>query len=219
MLAHWALAGAMWNGASLAEPMLDPRAMPEPVRVVVAGHIHRPQVVQAAPVLALHTGALLRGDVGEEDDDRGCYVIDLDTDPPTATWHPVPAARMHTYRWEITSPDDLARLAAFRPEGRLDDTFARVAIQVAEEYASQVDTLAIARAIEAAGGVSVGVQIDVIRGQRARTDLTETTHPVAALEQWLATRGDLSEDMRARVLAVARPWLEEEVSAGGAVEA
>lgn len=216
VLAHWALAGAVWEGAGLTEPVLDVRALPESVRVVVAGHIHRPQVVQKSPVLALHTGALLRNDIGEADHERGCYVIDLDADPPEAVWHPVPAVRMHTYRWEVTSPDDLAHLRAFRPEGTLDGTFARVIVQTPEEYARQIDAQALARAIEAAGGVAIGVQVDVVQGQRARTNLTEATDPETALRTWLALRPELSDAIRARVLETVRPWLEEEVSGAGA---
>lgn len=174
-----------------------------PIRAVIMGHIHTPQVIAKDP-LVLHTGVLERHDFGEEENECGCWIVNV-TDQ-TAEWVPLPARKFYTLSLDISRPSDI-------DAGAVKDAVVRVTYRATEEQAKQVDHGAIIRALRAAGAFDVaGVYPDIIRDERTReASVTETTRPMEALERWLTLRSDLSEGLRARVLAAAAELLEEEL--------
>lgn len=212
LMGHWAVSGcrlAAGNVLAATEPTLNLGDLQSlPIQAAVMGHIHTPQVIALNPVV-LHTGVLERHDFGEENVPCGCYIIDLDTQE--AEWVELPARRFKTC--EI-APDELPRLID-RPEevaafSGIEDAIIRVTYQATEQQAKQVDHGAIIRALQAAGAFQVaGIYPEIIRSERARTNVTEATGPLEALDQWLALRDDLSDGLRFKVREAAEQLLKE----------
>lgn len=79
LIAHWALSAASLPTGlpvlELAEPILDSHALASMFDVVLAGHIHKRQVIVASPLVA-HVGPLCRGNFGEAGITTGAVRID-----------------------------------------------------------------------------------------------------------------------------------------------
>lgn len=213
VIGHWAISGcrlAAGNSLSATEPTLplgDLQALP--VQAVIMGHIHTPQVVATNPIV-LHTGILERHDFGEERNQCGCYILDLESQQ----WEfiELPARRFVTLE---VPPEELPHLAEC-PEDIADregiqEAVVRVTYRATEEQAKRLDHGAMIRALEAAGAHQVaGVFPEIINNGRTReASITETTGPLEALNRWLSLRGDISEDMQDRVRTAAASLLKE----------
>ncbi len=78
---------------------------------VALGHIHKRQVLSESPPV-VYSGSLERVDFGEEKDEKGFYVVDIDTDPATGKrntsfeFHPVKTRRFLTIEVAL-QPDDI----------------------------------------------------------------------------------------------------------------
>jgi len=215
LMGHWAISGcrlAAGNSLAATEPTLplgDLQALP--VRAVVMGHIHTPQVIATDPIV-LHTGALERHDFGEEKNKCGCYIVDLDTQE--VEFIELPARRFWTL--ELGDDQDVqAWLDGLIGTGddfeAARDAIVRVVYRCTEELAARVDHSALLKRLEQESPHQIaGVYPEIIRSERVReASITETTGPLDALEKWLKLRSDLSDDTRARVYQKARALLEE----------
>ncbi|MGE5585784.1 MAG: metallophosphoesterase family protein [Bacillota bacterium] len=215
LMGHWAISGcrlAAGNSLAATEPTLplgDLQALP--VRAVVMGHIHAPQVIATDPVV-LHTGVLERHDFGEERNECGCYIVDLATQE--VEFVELPARRF----WTLEFGDDQdvqAWLDGLIGTGddfeAARDAIVRVVYRCTEELASRVDHSAILKRLEQESPHQIaGVFPDIIRSERAReASVTETTSPLEALEKWLATRTDISERLGKSVVLAAQALLKE----------
>ncbi len=207
LMGHWAVSGCRLAGGNVlaaTEPTLPLAELQSlPVNAVVMGHIHTPQVIATDP-LVLHTGVFERHDFGEEENECGCWIVDLDAYPPKAEFVPLPARKFYTLRLDIFRPNDIDAAA-------VKDAIVRVVYRATEEQARQVDHEAVIKALYEAGAHQVvGIYPEIIRSERVReASVTETTGPLEALEKWLALRSDLSLDLRARVMAAAGELLKE----------
>ncbi len=219
IMGHWAVSGcrlAAGNSLASTEPTLPLGELQSlPVRAVVMGHIHTPQVIATDPVV-LHTGVLERHDFSEEKNECGCYIADLETQE--AEFIELPARRFVTVRLDEAALERITRggapdeaLALCIDLSLVRDAIVRVVYRAAEEQAKRIDHNAIIQALYDAGAHQVaGVYPEIVRSERVReASITETTGPLDALEKWLRLRTDLSDDMRARVAQKARALLEE----------
>ncbi len=215
LMGHWAVSGcrlAAGNSLAATEPTLplgDLQSLP--VRAVVMGHIHTPQVIATNPIV-LHTGALERHDFGEEDNECGGYIVDLETQE--VEFVELPARRFWTL--ELGDEQDVeAWLNGTVGTGddfeAARDAIVRVVYRCTEELASRVDHSALLKRLEQESPHQIaGIFPDIIRSERSReASVTETTSPVEALEKWLRLQRDLSDGTRARVAEKARALLEE----------
>lgn len=215
LMGHWAISGcrlAAGNTLAATEPTLplgDLRNLP--IRAAIMGHIHTPQVIATNPVV-LHTGVLERHDFGEEKNETGCYIIDLDTQE--AEFVPLPGRRfwtMHLYE----ERDVQAWLDGLIGTGddfeMARDAIVRVAYQCSEELAAKMDHSALIKRLEQESPHQIaGIFPEIVRGERGReASITEATGPLEALGKWLALRADLSEELRAKVRAGAELLLKE----------
>lgn len=219
LMGHWAISGcrlAAGNSLAATEPTLPLADLQSlPVRAVVMGHIHTPQVIATDPVI-LHTGVFERHDFGEEHNECGCYIVDLDTQE--AEFVELPARRFLTVKLDEVALEGLANGEAAGTVvkrcvdvGAVHGAIVRVVYQAAEEQAKRVDHNAVIQALYNAGAHQVaGVYPEIVRSERVReASITETTGPLDALDKWLNLRTDLSDDMRSRVAQKARALLEE----------
>jgi DNA repair exonuclease SbcCD nuclease subunit len=215
LIGHWTIAGSvtssgqvMVGGTEPALPLAELQA--QGWDAVCFGHIHKPQVLSDKPFIGC-AGALLRGDFGEEHDERGCYLIDLAAG--TYEFIPVPARRFVTIDLDVA---DIAWMAsggaadAPLAGAPIDDAIVRVRYRTTAEIAKRIDHGNLIRALEAAGPhVIAGIYPEIERSDRARAEISETTGPDEALAKWLDLRADVSAGLREIVLAAARQVLRE----------
>jgi DNA repair protein SbcD/Mre11 len=164
---------------------------------VALGHIHKHQVLAERPPV-VYAGSLERVDFGEENDDKGFYLVDIEPGPAPAlrqvayNFHPVTTRRFLTI--DVTAvPDDLdvtatvLRSISSHAE-KLQDAIVRLRIGLPEAMETQLRGGEIRDALKTAHYCTVAreVQRETRRrmGDLAAADIT----PLSALEKWLDTQ-------------------------------
>ncbi len=174
---------------------------------VALGHIHRHQVLGERP-LVVYSGALQRVDFGEEGEEKGFCVVELDPDRPQGgrmtsfEFVPVAARRLLTICATVRDGDPDPTQAALREIARHDLAGAVVRLRVSVG-AEDEPRLEDARLREALGGAHYLVSISrEIRHGASRTRLGEeynaSVGPQRVLEMYLEASGVPAE--RAAVL-------------------
>jgi len=197
LIGHWTISGAQCSSGQVLGMGSEPTL---PVGELVAmgwdavlfGHIHKPQKLSDWPPV-LYSGAMQRIDWSEEHDERGCYIVDLDA--KTVEWCDLPAKRLVTIDWNGPADMPLVR-----------DAIVRVRYKLNPEQ--PIDEAEIVAALQQFGADHVAtIQPEIVREVRARAEVTESTGPMEALEQWLSLR-DLPDARRKAVTAAAHTLLE-----------
>lgn len=203
LIGHWAIGGCMTSSSQTLganEPVLPlGELLGLGFDAYLFGHIHKPQVLNQRPFVG-YSGAFQRINFGEEDDARGCYIIDLDTG--VYDWVYLPARRFFTL--ELDEDDIHDFLEGEPPAGFIGlnearDTIARIVYRCNEELATQVDHNKLIEFVQAEEPhYFAGVFPEIERSERARqAGITETTSPLAALSAWLQAREMSPETRRA----------------------
>lgn len=115
---------------SVANPAFD---------YIALGHIHKGQVLNECPTV-IYSGSLERLDFGDEDDQKGFYLIDIEKDKTTGEWQashvfqPVNARRFFTLNVEI-APQDSDPTATLLQEieanlGKIQDAIVRIDVSL-----------------------------------------------------------------------------------------
>ena len=166
------------------------------------GHIHKPQVLHERPFVG-YAGAMQRVDFGEEDDDRGFYIHDLERGE--THWHALPAIAFHTL-----SLDENFQITGL---SQVTGNIVRVKYQVREDDAAKIDHGKIVGQIKEMEPLYfAGIFPEIIKTDRKRSaGLTEQTGPLEALSMWLATKSDIKEETRERLMALGKQLHEEVV--------
>lgn len=189
--------------------------------LVIAGHIHRHQA--PAPNVVV-PGSLLPLDFAETEA-HGVVIADLGPMGAFHTggsWSFIPlssAPTVATLEWDdreleraMTAPMVFAR------GGRAPDKL-RVRVRCREENARRFPTPAIVAQLQRAGAKYVQVDLEVVRGDRARDErVTSEVAPPDALGFYLREQDDLSQEQREQVEAKgieAYRALREEASVTG----
>lgn len=210
VMGHWAISGcrlAAGNVLAATEPTLPLGELQSlPVQAVIMGHIHTPRVIATNPVV-LHTGVFERHDFGEEKNECGCYIVDLDTQK--AELVPLPARKFVTLDLNNLPPntlDDKKRMTEL-----VKDAVVRVKYRCTEEDAKFMDHTKITQKINEAGAFMLaGIYPDIIRSERSReASINESTSPIEALKKWLALRDDISPELKTRVIAAGEGLIKE----------
>ena len=173
---------------------------------VALGHIHRHQVLGREPPV-VYAGSLQRVDFGEEEDDKGFYVVDIDPGLPAGRrvvdfeFHPVGARRFLTISVEIpgSDPDPTATVVRAISGAHFEGAIVRVLIKVPADREGHLRDEDIRRSLEGAHYVATISRAVV---EQARTRLghahPQTLDPREALRLYLASRN--VPDDRTRVL-------------------
>lgn len=202
LLAHWAISGASYpNGLPVEgarEPIL-PAAELEVIGfdVVVAAHIHKPQMVWPS---GFYVGSPMAHNFGEPGE-HGVWIVDLDEHgelcaPPLFLL--IASRRFITAECDFTFEavadgttfeDELhgaAHLAAFKADTGLEGSFLKVRYTATAAQARRIDTGALRQALLDAGAYNVWVEPLIERDVRARVEgLDETVSDTDALSLWL----------------------------------
>lgn len=173
--------------------MLSALARPE-LDYVALGHIHRHQVLSQNPHV-VYTGSLERIDFGEENDEKGFCVIDLDPGAPRGQrmvdfrFLPVGARRFLTIEVKVDADEDPTQ-EAIRAIGRrrVADAIVRVRITMPQEVEAQLRENDVRAALSEAHYVAPIVR-EVTRERRTRLGAAtvEGLSPQEALRLYLDT--------------------------------
>jgi len=180
LVCHQTLAGAAMSDSQRAflgdvSLVIDSRALAAiGFEAVVAGHLHRHQVVVPGSAPVLYAGSIERVDFGEEHEDKGFIVADV-----------APGR----FDWEFV-PTDARRYVTLRGEQYLDnpaDADVEGAVVRVQELPPEADHGEVRRALEGAGAFEVA-SITAARRESTVAEgvLSETLAPVQALEQYFA---------------------------------
>lgn len=218
LIGHWAIGGCVTSSSQTlggSEPTLPlGELLGMGWDAVLFGHIHKPQVLNEHPFVG-YSGAFQRIDFGEQDDPRGCYIVDLDAG--TYEWIDLPAARF----WTLDLDGDIyVRAWLDGAIGTGDDfeaardAIVRVTYYCNEELAKQVDNRKLIERInQEQPAFFAGIFPEIIRSERSRqAGVTETTSPLSALDTWMQDR-NLTPETRQAVKAEAEALIQEVTAA------
>ena len=194
--------------SDLALPQLD---------YVALGHVHRHQVLNARPHV-VYSGSLQRIDFGEEKDQKGFCVVDLDPGLPSGSrmteffFQPVAAREFVTITVDVSSGDLDPTATVLRAISghRLDDAVVRVQIRLPATLEPHLREADISQSLDGAHFVaSVSRELEEQRRTRLESDYTKAMDPREALEVYLAQR-DVSVDRAKVLMEYAHRLIEDE---------
>jgi len=164
---------------------------------VALGHIHKHQVLNENPPV-VYSGSLERVDFGEEKDDKGFYVVDIEQGQGgrkvSYQFHPVAGRTFRTIKVDIEpddeNPTDTVLNEIRRVEKEVDNAVVRLQISLSEESEGNLRDTEIREALKSAYFSTVSK--DVTRETRLRMGKTtvEEIGPLEALKTYLEANYD-----------------------------
>ncbi|MDD5038080.1 MAG: exonuclease SbcCD subunit D [Dehalococcoidales bacterium] len=202
LAAHAWVSGAQLGSEKMItigqEPVLLPGNIANPAFDYVAlGHIHRQQVLSDNPPV-VYSGSLERLDFSEEADDKGFYVVEIDTDKQidkrrvSFDFHPVNARRFLTINIDIkpedTDPLSTVLQAINDQKERIKDAIVRLQISLPAEMEGRFRENDISSALKESYYFTIAK--DIRRETRLRLGkwTAEELTPLDALKTYLETK-------------------------------
>jgi len=184
--------------SNVAHPAFDYTAL---------GHIHRHQVLSTNPPV-VYAGSLERIDFGEEEDDKGFYLVEIEPDKETGqrqvsfNFHKIEGRRFLTINVDIESPDTdptLTVLLTISEQEGVKDAIVRLQISLPAEIEGQLRDNDIRNALKEAHYFTIAK--DIKRESRLRLGkwTAEEITPLDALKKYLETQRDITP-ARAKLL-------------------
>ncbi|MFC1988859.1 exonuclease SbcCD subunit D [Chloroflexota bacterium] len=162
---------------------------------IALGHIHKHQVISENPPV-IYAGSLERVDFGEEDDEKGFYVVDIGTGGQagerqvTYRFHPLAGRSFRTVNVNIEAEDTdptATVLKAIQADGedKVSDAIVRLQVSLPAEVEEQVRDHDIRDALK--GAYYSTIAKDIRRDARLRFGETaaEEIAPLEALKKYL----------------------------------
>ena len=175
---------------------------------VAMGHIHKHQALGEHPPI-VYPGSIERIDFGEEHEDKGCVLVEVEKGNTRWRFHKLAARPFVTVAVDVrNNPEPQARVALAIEKRDLRGAVVRVKIDALGEQAALLRIDEIRRQVEDAGAFDVAaIAIDVERANRGRLgeagqDMLEGLTPRRALELYLRSK-NTPDDRLADLLAAA----------------
>ena len=186
---------------------------------VALGHIHKRQVLSESPPV-VYSGSLERVDFGEENDEKGFCVIEIETTTggrkTTYEFHPVNARRFLTVNVMLEeddiNPSVTLQNAIVGQREKVKDAIVRLNISVPSQIASQVSDTAIREALKEAHYYTVAQDVQRETRLRMGNRTAEEIKPTDALKAYLESKKVPAE--RQRILLEYGKKLIEELQEG-----
>ncbi len=183
---------------------------------VALGHIHRGQVLNEKSPPVVYSGSLARLDFGDEDCEKGFYVVDIETSGTGARrvsyrFHPVENRRFLTVRLTIDandpSPTDTVVRAIEGKSEAVHDAIVRVHITVPSGI--RLNDAEIRNALKPASFSTIAREVQREARVRLGKFSADEMAPLDALKLWLETKQSDSEHA-AKLLEYAKALTDEE---------
>ncbi|MFC1978362.1 exonuclease SbcCD subunit D [Chloroflexota bacterium] len=179
--------------SSLSRPELD---------YVALGHIHRRQLLSENPHM-VYAGSLERVDFGDENNEKGFYVVELDKLKPagervlSCDFHQVSARRFLTIEVDANTDNPTATVITAITKKDIADAIVRLIMKVSESNEPMINDAEIRRALKDAYYVGSIVK-DVARERRVRigNEGSESLSPIKALEVYLMSKDTPAERIK-----------------------
>jgi len=194
--------------SSVANPAFD---------YIALGHIHKHQVLSQEPPV-VYAGSLERLDFGEEKDDKGFYVIDIDTDRQTGerklsfNFHHLEGRRFLTVSINITRDNPLPMATILKSiddnKTSIKNAIVRLQINLVAEAESLLIDSEIYNALKEAHHFTVTKNIDREVRLRLGHHAAEEITPTKALEEYLKQQ-DFSKKYSQQLLEHGSRLLQE----------
>jgi DNA repair protein SbcD/Mre11 len=227
LTAHITAAEAVFSGSERTaiigqDPTLLTGALAHPAFDYVAlGHVHRHQDLHAqAPPSVVYSGSIERIDFGEEDDEKGFCLVNIETTPQgrktNINFVPTPARRFTTVTAKIDpeTEDPTQNLLDAIDGAHIDDAVVRVYYEVPVGASPRIDLERVQQALEAAHFVA-GIHPRLApRVRQRRVEVTEDLGIHDALDRYIENRPDLHGQRQVLLQRAAELENELDASAG-----
>ena len=181
---------------------------------VALGHIHKHQVLWERPPI-VYAGSLERVDFGEEKDDKGFYIVDIEPASRQVTYHFHPVATRRFLTIDVTTgQEDLditaSVLRSIAGHGEdIRDAIVRLRIEVPESMERQLRGSDIRDALKVAHYCTVAREVQREARPRMGNIPAGEVSPLSALETWLDTQ-HVSPERRRTLLEHAQKLIKSE---------
>jgi len=153
---------------------------------VALGHVHKHQVLNDSPP-AVYAGSLERVDFGEEDEEKGFVVAEVERGHTDFRFVPMSARRFVTIRVEAMGDDPMAAIAQAVARHPVDGAVVRMFVRTKAELEPQIDDRICRQLLKDAFHIAAIVH-DVDRSERVRLvsdKSVETLTPRELLVEYL----------------------------------
>lgn len=192
--------------SSVAQPAFD---------YIALGHIHKRQVLSESPPV-IYSGSLERLDFGDEDDEKGFYVIDIEDHNVSYKFHPINARRFFTLNIEIepqdTDPTASVLQTVENNRSRITDAVVRIDISLPAALSNKLRDSEIRNQVKDAYYLTISKDIRREARIRLGKGTLEGVTPEEALKAYLESKYPAE---RARVLREHGEKLIREYHRGG----
>jgi len=200
LAAHLVVMGATYSSeqsAMLGQELVLPRSVvANPAFDYVAlGHVHRHQLIAYLP-LTLYAGSLERVDFGEESEDKGFVLVDVEKGRAEHQFVKVAARRFLTVRADALEGDPTEATLAALARHEVAEAVVRVEITTTPEQEAIIDYGAIRRALRDAYHVA-GIVKRVEDRDRVRVPGLGALTPLEALRAYLRSKSTPAERLEA----------------------
>jgi exonuclease SbcD len=164
---------------------------------VALGHIHKQQVLKENPPV-VYAGSLERVDFGEENDEKGFYVVDIEPDNTAGrrrvsfVFYPVHARRFLTIgvtlKPEETDPTSTVLAAIAGQAERVRDAIVRLNVSLPSSLEGQLRNNDIKDALKEANSYSISRDVQRETRLRIGSHTAENITPVDALKAWMESQ-------------------------------
>jgi len=161
---------------------------------VALGHIHRHQVLSDSPPV-VYAGSLERLDFGDEEDDKGFYMVDIESDPVTGKrqvsfdFHPLNGRRFLTINATLepqdTDPTTTVLRKIAEQADRVGDAIVRLNISLPAQLDGQLRDSEIRDALKEAHYLTIAREIPRETRLRLGSWTAEEITPLDALKAYL----------------------------------
>lgn len=220
LVAHLSVMGAVWGSEKsvmLGQDFVVPRslvALPA-FDYVALGHVHRHQVLGNIP-LTVYPGSLERIDFGEEKEDKGFVVVELEKGSAEYDFHKVDARRFLTVEIAIRTDDPMPEILSCLEKQDLAGAIVRVLIRTTEEREGSIQYNEIRRYLvsrEVAHVAAITKHVERKHRTVFSGKLAEEMTPLQALDLYLKNK-QVSPDRAGVLMRYAGMMVQDVVQKG-----